>query len=618
MKRLLVLLFFIPFIGDTMFAEHTSDLFSGNSFIVNRDIILGEEKTVVLECNIPRDVKRTEYIIEFNTKKEIGEETYYFSDKYIEVGSKEQLFFPSNVFLFDDSFKKIIHPVGKFQPQTYSKKVYWGSKKKQTVICTHSKTFYIGDKDIQLQEGEGMLIPPDCVVIHQNKKVTVPNGYLIAPKGKGSSYQIACTSVKKIEVPIVPVVKLPANYKLTFNRGKIINAIIVGDNLEIKARSKQIFDNIVLTGSLKNEELKTEWFGCNVKNSAQKNSEALAKYVLPSAIATVSNVCHSSRGVYQIYGGYPLHNLLWGFDHSCIKDFKGITIHGKGKQTVIKEIPQKEGRPADIFNIVDSENLTISNLSVTCQTLNNSLKNGVNAFSLIHSIENIIIESCRVYHLPYVEGQYYPDGGKAFTIQCGPNTNQSNIVFRNNFASNVSYGLDYTKTVKSSGDKLQNIFFENNVIENAIVGAIVHEWISDYEDGVNPIYIKGNLISNSQVGICCQTSKSCIITGNTVSNSRRPSRLLYYQGVYGILTLGAYNTTIEDNTINMKDCDSFFNISVYSYYPQYHGSVKNLKLNNNRTKGKSYNDAIQIGKKDMTKQERQMLQVITIDGKKVM
>lgn len=618
MKRLLALFFIIPFIGDAMFAEHTSELFSGNNFIVKHDILLGEEKKVLLECNIPMDVKRTEYTITFDLEKVLDGVNYYFSDKFIEVGNKEQLSIPSNVFLFDESFKKIERSVEKYQPQTYSKKVYFAALKKQTVTCTHSKTFYVSSIEIQLQDSEGILIPTDCIIIDQKGNVIVPEGFFIAPSGQQSCYRIACTNSKSIDVSILPVVKLPANYKLTFKKGKIINGILVCENMEIKASSKQIFDNVVLLGSLKNDDLRTEWFGCSIISSAKCNSEALAKYVLPSAIATFSNVYHSSRGVYQIYGGYPLHNLLWGFDHSCIKDFKGITIHGKGKQTVIKEIPQKEDRPADIFNIVDSENLTISNLSVTCQTLKNPLKNGVNAFSLIHSIENIIIEGCKVYNLPYVEGQYYPDGGKAFTIQCGPNTSQSNIVFCNNFASNVSYGLDYTKTAKSSDDKLQNVLFKNNIIQNAIVGAVVHEWISDYEVGVNPVCIKGNMISNSQVGICCQTSKSCIITGNTISNSRRPSRLLYYQGVYGILTLGAYNTTIEDNTINMKDCDSFVNISVYSYYPQYYGSVKNLMLNNNKTKGKSSKDAVQVGKKDMTKTERQMLQVITIDGKKVM
>ena len=334
--------------------------------------------------------------------------------------------------------------------------------------------------------------------------------------------------------------------------------------------------------------------------------------MIPSAIACGSDIFHSSKGTYRISGAYPVHNDLWGFDHSYIRDLKSITIYGTGPSTIIMGCPIRKETPSDVFLIVDTKKLSIKDLSVTHLATSSSIKNGSNAFSLIHSNHNIHIENCRVYDMPYVEGPSYPDGGKAFTIQAGPNTMQRNLTIVNNRVENVSYGADYTKTTYSEGDVIQNIVFDNNDIKRAIVGINVHEWNSPYGEAVNPVIVNENFISDCQIGVLCQTTKSCTITNNVIQNRIRPSRLLYYQGVYGIHTLGAYNTTIEGNKLDMKDCDAFMNVNVYSYHPRFNGAVRNMTVRGNRMRGRILDTSVRIGKDSMSVAESEMLEDIKV------
>lgn len=480
------------------------------------------------------------------------------------------------------------------------------------------RTFYQCPDLVKIPHNYGLLVPGDCIIIEPSGKAILHDGYYIPSGTDVRGVKIACKRKNRVEIQAVPIVNLKSDYTITFlSNGSLENAIIRCEGLSVKAPKKQVFANVVLVGSLTNNAILTEWFGCNPQNTAQGNTNALRNYIIPSAIACSTDILHASKGSYQILGHYPVNNQLWDTDHAVIRDFRGITIKGTGRKTIIMEYMTHPIRPSDVFNIVDSKNLNIRNLSVTHQMTVGDIKNGSNAFSLIHNVENIEISDCNVYDMPYVIGKSYPDGGKAFTIQAAANTNQKNILFANNTADNVSYGVDYTKTKVAEGDILESILFMNNTISNAIVGAIVHEWDSPFENNTNPVVVNGNTFRNCQVGVLCQTTKSCVITNNEITNTKRPISLYYYDGVYGIHTLGAYNTTIEGNNINMKDCDAFVNVGVYSYYPRFNGSVKNMSVRNNSIKGKSKGKTVRVGKDQMTKEEAKMLEGIIIENNRL-
>lgn len=480
------------------------------------------------------------------------------------------------------------------------------------------RTFFQCLEVVKIPQNCGLLVPGDCIIIEPSGKAILHDGYYIPSGTDAKEVKIACKTKTRVKIQTVPVVNLKSGNIISFSsNGSLENAIIRCDGLTIKAPKKQVFDNAVLIGSLTNSAILTEWFGCNTHNTAQGNTNALRNYIIPSAIACSTDILHASRGTYRIYGHYPVNNQLWDTDHAVVRDFMGITIKGTGRNTIIMEYMTNPTCPSDVFNIVDSKNLNIKNLSVTHQKIVGDIMNGSNAFSLIHNVENIEISNCNVYDMPYVIGKSYPGGGKAFTIQAVANTSQKNIVFANNTADNVSYGVDYTKTKVEGSDILENILFRDNTISNAIVGAIVHEWDSPYDNNTNPVVVNGNTFRNCQVGVLCQTTKSCVITNNEITNSKRPTSLHYYDGVYGIHTLGAYNTIIEGNNIIMKDCDAFVNVAVYSYYPRFNGAVKNMSVRNNSMKGKSKDRNVRVGKDQMTKEESKMLEGVIIENNKL-
>lgn len=589
------------------------DLMSSRNAVVKHSISLGVSTLIHLRCNSPYIVNRTNYQIACDTKQIIDGVEFFISGKCVEIGNQEILSVPAGLILFDPNDKILSHKDGSYHPLSYSSKIRFGSRQKHVYSCTHSKIFYICEEELTLPAGNGLLLPQDCIIINKSGDVIEHDGWYYSKKGVSEQIKIACTRSKDVEVFLVPVVELPDDYVLTFrNGGKIINGIIVCNALLIEAHNETIFENIVLVGSIKNKALTVEWFGCNAQCDGQKNKEFLERYVMPSAIACKADVFHSSKGVYRITGNYPVHNDLWGFDHSCIKNFKGITIYGTGASTVIQSCLQKKDNPSDVFLIVDSRNLNVRDLSVTHETGNMSIINGANAFSLVHSNDNIHIGHCCVYNMPYVEGSTYPDGGKAFTIQAGPNTSQRNLTINDNVAWNVSYGCDYTKTSYSEGDKLENIVFEKNTINDAIIGVVIHEWDSPFGENVNPVFVRYNTIANCQIGVLCQTTKACAISKNIIKNLKRPDRLLYYKGVYGIHTLGAYNTIIESNQIDLNDCDAFMNVNVYSYYPRFNGAVRNMTVRNNIMQGTSHDTPVRVGKEAMTISESKMLEDIQI------
>lgn len=598
--------------------SNAQELQYNEDVVVKSIISLGECQTINLRCDNPVDIQRRDYTIACNNKQKIEGTEYYCSKKCIEVGNKEKLLIPSDVILFDENKTILPYANGRFQPTKYSTKVYFGSKQRRTFKCCHNIIFYESSDRITIPQGKGVLLPQNCMLINEKGDTILYDGFYYPKEEDKGIVRILSKQSMNVEIVFVPVVKLSSHYQFTFEKGGMLrNGIIVCDDMRINAKQSQIFDNIVLTGTLNNTYLTVEWFGCNTQNDGLRNKEILQQYLIPSAVACSVDVYHSSKGKYEITGAYPVNNALWSFDHFFIRDFNSITIYGAGLTTVIYECLRQKKNPSDVFNIVDSRNLSIKKLSVTHQAIGSDIDNGSNAFSLVHSNENIVIEGCQVYSMPYKVGASYPDGGKAFTIQAGPNTNQRNIEFRNNQATSVSYGLDYTKTSYSEADVLENVVFDNNNISQAIVGALVHEWNSPYGEEINPVLVQNNTLTDCQVGVLCQTSKSCSITNNRISNGKRPTRLLYYDGVYGIYTLGAYNTIIEGNQINLKDGDAFMNIGVYSYYPQFNGSVKNMTVTGNSMRGVIKDKPVRVGKDSMTKTESKMLDGIIVSGNSI-
>ena len=320
----------------------------------------------------------------------------------------------------------------------------------------------------------------------------------------------------------------------------------------------------------------------------------MGDYLFPSAYNLRADIYHSAQGTYCFSGSYPVMNYFWTKTHSYVMDFKGMKVFGRGGKTIIKGMPIGGDNPADVFNLVDVCNLKIHNLSVTAIPGNGKQTYGTNAFSLIHCIENVEIQNCNVYNMPIFEKETYPDGGKAYTIQATEGTLQRNIRIQNNTASNVSYGLDYTKTGRKIDDLQEHIIFEGNTIKNAIVGCVIHQWDSPIGEHIPPVIVTDNFFLNCQLGVVCQTCKGAIVRNNTIV-SRKEKKSRYYDGNFGIYLFGAYDVDIVANDIKMKKGTSLIKAVVYSYYPQYNGSVYNITIQDNRLNGNVTHYGIDIG-----------------------
>lgn len=590
---------------------------TNTEYVVDEEIEIGWIDEGILKCGNKCKVVRKRVSIDLQQNTSVNGITYYCNSTPIKVYWNEFISIPKDCIILSSDKKEVLSKEGDYCPGGSGKDVYVASKNYKTVACEIGKILYIHGQSLTLNRKEGISIPANCVLLSDDKHniLTYTNVYCTEER---TQCYIASLIPEDVEYKIGDVLTIPEGSSLRFHcNGKLRNGIINCQNTSIDAPNIMIFKNIVLVGSIANNYVSVEWFGCNTKQSGDTNQEIYERYILPTVLGIKTNVFHSKKGVYSFSNGYPLRNHFWGYDHEHIMDCKSIEVFGRGKKTVIQGLPRDGSNPADVFSFVDMKNFSIHDLTVRAIQGAGHLTYGTNAFSLIHNLENISIHHCYVYNLPYVEKDAYPDGGKAYTIQVGTGTSQRNITIAYNYARNVAYGLDYTKVKRDGKDILEGVVFHNNRIENAIVGCVIHQWDSPEGERVSSIEVSKNDFINCQVGVNCQTCKGVVIKDNTISNTTTIKRTKYYDGVYGVYLVGAYNVDISGNTISLNNCDSFVKATVYSYIPKYNGRVSNINIKNNLMRGKNSGFVVDIGSSATRSSEEQMYKDIEIDNNKI-
>lgn len=583
-------------------------------YVVNKAIDLGWAEEKKLICNYKCEIERKRVNIVLPDRVAINGSSYFINIKPVKIYWNEFISIPKDCILLSADKKEVLTESGYYCPGGSGRDVYVACKNKKAVTCSTGKVFYTHMQPVFINKGIGISIPADCVLLSADKKKVLSYINVYCAENDSQCY-IACLNSKEVDYKLGKVLTIPESSSLRFQcKGKISNGIIRCQNTSIVANNKLILPNIILVGSLTNDYIPVEWLGCSTKESGDNNQDIFERYILPTALSTQTNVFHSQKGIYKFSGGYPIRNRFWGYDHQYIMDCKGIEVYGCGKNTIIQGLPIKRNNPADVFNLVDMKNISVHDLTVTAVHGDGRLTYGTNAFSLIHNLENISIHDCSVYDMPYVEKDAYPDGGKAYTIQVWAGTSQNNVLISNNYAKNVAYGLDYTKTTRDTNDELENVIFHGNKIENAIAGCVIHQWDSPEGEKVAPIEVSQNEFINCQVGVNCQTCKGATINDNIISNNTTIKQTKYYDGIYGVYLVGAYNVNIEGNSIRLKNCDSFVKATVYSYIPKYNGSVSGINVRNNSMRGKNTGFVVDIGSSATKISEEQMYKDIVIDN----
>ncbi len=584
---------------------------------INEGLELGWIEESRLSCNIRSGVERKKICVNTQQLINVQGRSLFLCSTSINLYWNEFIIVPEGCTLLSTDKKEVLSEGGFYCPGGSGRVVYVASNNKKAVTCSIGKVFYTHTQPIIINKGIGISIPADCVLLSADKKTVMSYNNVFCADNDIQCY-IACLNSKEIDYKFSKVLTIPEGSTLQFQcKGMISNGIIRCQNTSIVANNNLILPNTILVGTLTNEHIPVEWFGCNTKQSGDSNQIIYERCILPTVLSAQTNVFHSQKGIYKFSGGYPIRNRFWGYDHQYIMDCKGIEVYGCGKKTIIQGLPKNDKNPADVFNLVDMKNLSVHDLTVTAVQGNGRQTYGTNAFSLIHNLENISVHDCFVYDMPYVEKDAYPDGGKAYTIQVGAGTSQNNVLISNNYAKNVAYGLDYTKTTRDTDDLIENIFFHGNKIENAIVGCVIHQWDSPEGEIVSPIEVRQNEFVNCQVGINCQTCKGATIKENKISSTTTIKQTKYYDGVYGVYLVGAYNVDIEENTINLKKCDSFVKATVYSYIPKYNGSVSGINVRNNSMRGKNTGFVVDIGSSATNTTQEGMYKDIMIENNQI-
>lgn len=397
-----------------------------------------------------------------------------------------------------------------------------------------------------------------------------------------------CVIIKSINLGGDTLV-FPQGVIVHFRRGVISNGHIRFNENRIKAKEKRIFDNVTTEGSILNDEIIVKWFGCSPKTFDKDNFTILKYTILPLAIRSKANVFHSEKGTYKIWGQYPIYESSWKADHTFIRDFRGIAIHGTGHKTVIKATKYTDGKnPSDVFCLVDLKNLTIRDLGITADHVTNDPSvSGTNGVSLNETVENVTIENCFIFHLPsnYASEHITVDGGHGITIQAADkNTIQRNIYVYKNLIRDVSLGLDFSKGELGATGIVDNVVFDNNTVEDSYVGFYSHGF---HEDALKGSLVTNNLFKNCQYGIYGYALQGFVFSHNNILTTKRVIKdTKITSDSYGVLMYGPKDIKLIDNTINIENGASSITIDIVSENPKYNGYVENVEIRGNLIKGR--------------------------------
>jgi hypothetical protein len=386
-----------------------------------------------------------------------------------------------------------------------------------------------------------------------------------SPRTAGKTIVISDTqNINTATIPTDRTVKVNKGGSINIARDKLLTLSIpvAGPYQIFTGSGRLIFSNSA------GKDLLPEWWGCNINNSPAKNTAALEKAVDTAKISKV-NIFHSAIGVYQLQLYYPLRQKTTPV--VTVEDFKGIIVHGAGKNTIIQTVHPSNG--CDVFQMNGSKNFTVKNLGVASVLPGKGDMAGSNGFSFTGGSSGITIKECYIYKLPYRERgsapNKYLDGGKAFTIQQNVALTNSNIKIINNYAEGGVYGFDYTGSTNGAvTNPPVNIEVRGNTFKSFYRGVNGVAINGDTPPSVVKIHGASVRVHENVIRDCQQGVSLTGVTGWSVINNQinfvlpsgNPGFATFDSLKYGVSILSTWECNISRNSVRMIDSDYYYRI----------------------------------------------------------
>lgn len=180
------------------------------------------------------------------------------------------------------------------------------------------------------------------------------------------------------------------------------------------------------------------------------------------------------RGTYCIRTNFPVRQ---DGTVSSLVDYNGLTLSGEGRNSIIKTTYPGG---ADVLQLNGVKNFRAELLGFASEI--SGAGSGSNAVSVTGGADNITIERCHAYEMPFVDDGVSTDGGQAFTIQTGETlVDVKNVRFVGNTADGGSYGVNLQfagsgvlvnppQGIEAVGNRLHN-FYRGINVECSATGA---------------------------------------------------------------------------------------------------------------------------------------------------
>lgn len=274
-----------------------------------------------------------------------------------------------------------------------------------------------------------------------------------------------------------------------------------------------------------------------------------------TAAIKAGGTCHLPAGTVTLTT-YPASIRNPILANAAVLSLNHASLRGAGAASIIRGV---SANGFDVLQLNSVSNFTISDLSITAVKTTASETQGVNAISMTNGTHHITIERVSVDTLPHVKKALYTDGGKAFTIQTGKNTQASNaITIRGSRSRNVSVGFELDHDPANSPEPY-NIRIEKNDLQGFHAGIVFSFVASSKPLSLFGAAITDNTIAGGRYAVILGRGRGYYFKNNTITlddkldtikHSTFPKRGTFFAREVG-------TSTIESNRATVGKPDSF-------------------------------------------------------------
>lgn len=325
----------------------------------------------------------------------------------------------------------------------------------------------------------------------------------------------------------------------------------------------------VVFGDASVREVYPQWWGVTVGGTPAANTAALSHVIQTAKVNGLS--VFFSEGTYTLSLHFPIRQPT--VPVVTVEDFKGITIRGEGKNSIIRTANPSGG--CDVFQFNGVKNVIVKDVGVHSRipTPNRS-KCGSNAFSFTGGSSHITVQNVHVYAMPHFESgepRRGLDGGSSFSIQYSAPSESTHIRILDCVSEGGTHGLHYVSgNAGTSVSPPHGIVFHNNVIKNHFHGLAITS--SGGPSGPKLVRRQGMDFSatNNRFVDCQKGMYIAGVTGVTLIGNEVTSSLVspnddaeftsYDARKYGISAGTVFDCNIIANIIYERDCDFFMNL----------------------------------------------------------